>query len=212
MRGPRLADDLDLFWNQQLLDVLFEYPIQSDRSEFCDPCRASTGSAAQVSTALRFLPPGGATRAFEFHGDPGLVRLDPRWHQAALRFVESGFWHILDGTDHLLFLLCLVIPFRRLRPLVIIVTSFTVAHSITLIASAFGFAPDALWFPPLIETLIAVTIVYMALENIVCAAMGKDVRDEFHGAGSSPSRSASCTASASRSRCASRCSSPAIIW
>ena len=57
-------------------------------------------------------------RAFEFHGDPGLVRLDPRWHQAALRFVESGFLHILDGTDHLLFLLCLVIPFRRFRPLV----------------------------------------------------------------------------------------------
>jgi hypothetical protein len=66
-----------------------------------------------------------------------------------------------------------VIPFRRLRPLVIIVTSFTVGHSISLIASAFGFVPDALWFPPLIETLIAITIVYMALENIVYAAMGK---------------------------------------
>ena len=84
----------------------------------------------------------------------------------------SGFWHILEGTDHLLFLLCLVVPFRRLRPLIIIVTSFTVGHSISLIASAFGFVPDALWFPPLIETLIAVTIIYMALENIVYAAMG----------------------------------------
>ena len=60
-----------------------------------------------------------------------------------------------------------MIPVRRLRPLVIIVTAFTVAHSITLFASAFGFAPDALWFPPLIETLIAATIVFMALENIV---------------------------------------------
>ena len=47
------------------------------------------------------------------------------------------------------------------------VTAFTVAHSITLIASAFDMAPDALWFPPLIETLIATSIVYMALENIV---------------------------------------------
>ena len=52
-----------------------------------------------VSTALRFLPPGGAVRAFEFHGNPGLVRLDPRWYQAALRFVESGFWHIIEGID-----------------------------------------------------------------------------------------------------------------
>ena len=92
-----------------------------------------------------------------------------------LRFVVEGFWHILDGTDHLLFLACpcLVIPFRRLRPLIVIVTSFTVAHSITLLASAFGFAPDALWFPPLIETLIAVTIVFMALENIAGSNAGR---------------------------------------
>jgi hypothetical protein len=44
-----------------------------------------------------------------------------------------------------------------------------VAHSFTLIASAYGLGPDALWFPPLIETLIAMSIVYMALENIVGA-------------------------------------------
>jgi len=62
-----------------------------------------------------------------------------------------------------------VIPFRRARPLIAIVTSFTVAHSITLIASASGLAPDALWFPPLIEVLIALSIVYLALENIVGA-------------------------------------------
>jgi hypothetical protein len=60
-----------------------------------------------------------------------------------------------------------VIPFRRLRPLVAIITSFTAAHCLTLAASVLGFAPDALWFPPLIEVLIAVSIVYMALENIV---------------------------------------------
>ncbi len=123
-----------------------------------------------MSTALQFLPPGGAVRALELHGDPGLVHLDPSWHQAALSFVVTGFWHILEGADHLLFVACLVIPFRRFRPLVIIVTSFTVGHSISLFASAFGFVPDALWFPPLVETLIAVTIIYMALENIIHAA------------------------------------------
>ena len=68
-----------------------------------------------------------------------------------------------------LFLLCLVLPFRKLRPLIGIVTSFTVAHSITLIASTLGLAPGALWFAPLIETLIAASIVYMALENILGA-------------------------------------------
>jgi hypothetical protein len=170
LKGPRLPESTDLYWNQQLLDVLFEYPIRSDRSEFSiDPKLARLG--LQVMTVMRFLPPDGATRAFEYHGNPGLVRLDPRWHHAALRFVESGFWHILDGIDHLLFILCLVIPFRKLGPLVLIITAFTVAHSITLISAAFGLAPAGLWFPPLIETLIAVSILYMALENILGASV-----------------------------------------
>jgi len=164
--GPRLPDDTTLVWTQGLLDILFEYPIQSDRSEFSiNPMFGRLG--IRTITILRFLPPDGNVRAFEFSGEPGLVRIDPRWHQAALTFVKLGFLHILDGVDHLLFLFCLVIPFRRMRQLLLVVTSFTVAHSFTLIASAYNLAPDALWFPPLVETLIAMSIVYMALENIV---------------------------------------------
>jgi hypothetical protein len=164
--GPPLNSDTEFIWNQGLLDVLFEYPIWSDRADFSiHPAFARLG--LHVATVLRFMPPGGAVRAFELPGDPGLVRLDPSWRQAALTFVKLGFFHILDGTDHLLFLFCLVIPFRKFRALIPVVTSFTVAHSITLIASAYDLAPSALWFPPLIETLIAISIVYMALENIV---------------------------------------------
>ena len=155
-----------LFWKQALLDVAIDYPIASPASRFSlDPTLARLG--IRTTTVLRFLPPNGAERAYEYVGDPGLVRLDPRWYQAALRFVALGFHHILDGIDHLLFVLCLVIPFRRIRPLVAIITSFTAAHCLTLAASVLGFAPDALWFPPLIEFLIALSIVYMALENIV---------------------------------------------
>ena len=166
--GPPLADSTDLPWKQAMLDVLIEYQITSPTSKFSiRPALAHLG--IRTTTVLRFLPPNGSERAFEYLGDPGLVRLDPRWHQAALRFVRLGFEHILDGIDHLLFVLCLVIPFRRMRALIAVVTSFTVAHSITLIASASGLAPDARWFPPLIEVLIALSIVYMALENIVGA-------------------------------------------
>jgi len=168
--GARLPDATNVVWNQTMLDVLFEYPITSEHSEFAiHPGLDRLG--VRTVTALRFLVPqrGGnyLVRAFEFDNDPGIVKLDPRWYQASLRFVREGFLHILDGTDHLLFLLCLVIPFRRFRGLIPVVTAFTVAHSITLIASAYNLGPDALWFPPLIETLIAVSIVYMALENIV---------------------------------------------
>jgi hypothetical protein len=163
--GEPLPAATTVYWNQALLDILLDYPIRSDRSTFS--VRPTLGRlGVHVVTVLRYHPPAGAERAFEYSGDPGLVRLDPRWHQAALQFVSLGFAHILSGTDHLLFLFCLVIPFRRIRSLVVIVTSFTVAHSITLIASAMNVAPGALWFPPLVETLIAASIVYMALENI----------------------------------------------
>lgn len=168
--GPRLPESTQLYWEQAMLDALFEYPIESEASRFSIRPKWER-LALRVVTVLRFMPPGGAVRAFQYAGDPGLVRLDPRWHQAVIRFVELGFLHILDGIDHLLFLLCLVIPFRKVRPLVIIVTAFTVAHSITLIASAYGLAPDALWFPPLVEAVIAASIVYMALENIVGAQL-----------------------------------------
>ena len=164
--SPPLPDNTELFRDQALLDVLIRYPIQSEASEFSiDPEFARLG--LRTTTVVRFLHTDGVERIFEFSGDPGLVRLDPRWHHAFFRFVRTGVEHILDGVDHLLFVICLLIPFRRIRPLIAIVTSFTVAHSITLLASAFGLVPDALWFPPLIETLIAASIVYMAFENIV---------------------------------------------
>ena len=166
---PRIAETEQLYWNQQLLDVQLQVPIASPRSHFSvEPRFARLG--LRVALALRFLPETGAERAYELHGDPGIVDLDPRWHQAAWRFVQAGAWHILDGPDHLLFLACLVIPVRRLRALVLMATAFTVAHSITLLATAFGAGPQGLWFPPLVETLIAASIVWMALANIFGAS------------------------------------------
>jgi hypothetical protein len=168
--GPPLPDSTELAWQQAMFDVVLEYRITSPTARFSiEPTWARLG--VRTNTVLRFIPDNGSERAFTYVGDPGLVRLDPRWHQAAWRFVVLGFEHILDGIDHLLFVFCLVVPFRRVRPLVAIVTAFTVAHSITLISSAAGLTPDALWFPPLIETLIALSIVYMALENIVGAKL-----------------------------------------
>lgn len=168
--SPPLDDSVNLFWRQGVLDILVTYPIQSENSQFSVSPELGTLSE-ETTTVLRFLVPTGAERVFNYVGNPGLVELDPRWHQAALRFIEMGFQHILEGIDHLLFLFCLVIPLRSIRGLIPVITSFTIAHSITLISSAFGMAPDVLWFPPLIETLIALSIVYMAFENIVGARL-----------------------------------------
>jgi hypothetical protein len=163
---PKIDDSIDLYWRQGMLDLLVTYRIESDSSRFSiDPRLAGLG--VETNTVFRYVLPSGAERAFSFVGNPGLVYLDPSWFQASWRFVVLGFEHILEGTDHLLFLLCLVIPLRSIRTLVPVISSFTVAHSITLIGSVMGVVPSVLWFPPLIETLIALSIVYMAFENIV---------------------------------------------
>ena len=166
VQGPELPDDAGLVVEQAMLDVLLEVPIASPDARFAI-ATAWADLGVRTSTVLLFLPSGGGERLYRYDGDPGLVRLDPRWHQAALRFVASGFRHVLGGLDHLLFLVGLAIPVRRWRGLVPIVTAFTVAHSITLLAAATSTTPQALWFPPLIETLIALSILWMALGNVV---------------------------------------------
>ena len=153
------------------LDADIDYPIAATPDITIDPTLARLG--VRTRSVVTFQNIDGSERMFEYMGDPGPLRMNPRWYHAAGQFIALGFGHILDGIDHLLFVLCLVLPFRRLRPLIGIVTAFTVAHSITLIASSLGWAPDALWFPPLVEVLIAASIAWMALENIVLASTGK---------------------------------------
>ena len=78
------------------------------------------------------------------------------------RFFKLGIEHILTGYDHLCFLLALIVV-SRLRPLIAIITSFTIAHSITLLLAAFGVVTLPTRF---IECSIALTIVYVAAENL----------------------------------------------
>jgi hypothetical protein len=167
VRAPPLPEGTQLVWQQALLDVLLEAPIDSPSARFSIRPRLDR-LGVRVTTALEFEGANGVERVFQLDGDPGVVPLDPRWYQAMSRFLRQGFDHILGGADHLLFLFCLVVPFRReLRTLAWIITAFTVGHSITLLGAAFGAAPDALWFPPLIEVLIAASIFYTAVENVV---------------------------------------------
>lgn len=172
LRRPPPASTLaggELPWTQALLDVALEYDVPREDARFTiHPALAHLG--VRTATVLRFVPARGAERVFRYDGDPGPVRLEPRWHDAAATFAALGFRHILDGIDHLLFVLCLVVPLRRVRPLVGVVTAFTAGHSVTLAAAASGLAPTALWFPPLVEVLVAASIVSMACANALGAA------------------------------------------
>lgn len=172
LAGDPLPASVALRPEQAFLDVRLEVPADDAESRFSvEPELAHLG--VETVSVIHLVLPDGAERVFRYEGDPGRIDLDPRWHQAVLRFVELGFFHILGGLDHLLFVLCLVIPFRSVRGLIPVVTAFTLAHSITLLAAALGLTPAALWFPPAVETLIAASIVWMALENIVGATLSR---------------------------------------
>ena len=88
------------------------------------------------------------------------------------KFVPSGIHHILIGPDHLLFLVGLLLLGGSIRQLLLVVTSFTVAHSITLSLAALNILS-----PParLIEPAIALSIVYVGADNLL-ARGGRDVR------------------------------------
>ncbi|MBS12024.1 MAG: hypothetical protein CME19_10545 [Gemmatimonadetes bacterium] len=79
-------------------------------------------------------------------------------------FLELGFDHILDGYDHLLFLAGLIVVATDWRSLLAVISAFTVTHSTTLILSAL----DILALDPVFtETLIAASIAYVGIENLV---------------------------------------------
>ncbi|MFV3130521.1 HupE/UreJ family protein [Niveispirillum sp. KHB5.9] len=88
----------------------------------------------------------------------------PTLMQVVGQYVHLGFIHIVpDGPDHVLFVLGLVLLTTRLRPLLVQVTSFTLAHCLTLFLALYGVVE----LPArIVEPLIALSIAYVAIENI----------------------------------------------
>ena len=89
--------------------------------------------------------------------------------EVARDYLRLGFIHIVpEGLDHILFVLGLFLLSTRLRPLVWQVTAFTVAHAVTLTLAALGVVALS---PNLVEPLIALSIVYVAVENVLTDRM-----------------------------------------
>jgi hydrogenase/urease accessory protein HupE len=89
------------------------------------------------------------------------------------KFVPGGIYHIFAGPDHILFIVGLLLLGGSLLRLLTIVTAFTVAHSITLSLAAL----DLVSLPArLIEPAIALSIVYVGIDNLMVGGAGRDVR------------------------------------
>ncbi len=79
-------------------------------------------------------------------------------------FLREGVLHIFSGIDHILFVLSLLLVTRTWRDMAVVVTGFTVAHSVTLALGALDLISVS---PRLVEPLIAASIAYVAVDNIV---------------------------------------------
>lgn len=105
---------------------------------------------------------GGDTSAPQPLGGPS--RPVDSWTRTAGRYLWLGFTHIVPlGLDHVLFVIGLFLLNSRIRPLLIQVSAFTAAHSITLALSMLGLVAVP---SHIVEPMIAVSIAYVAIENL----------------------------------------------
>jgi hypothetical protein len=106
-----------------------------------------------------FLNDGDTSEPFSF------APAEPQsWMSVFLNYIAVGFEHIVPlGLDHIIFVIGLFLFSPRLRPLLLQVTAFTLAHTITLALGATGVLALTPW---IVESIIALSIVYVALENI----------------------------------------------
>jgi hypothetical protein len=151
------------------VDVLLRYTSESAVYKYALSSNLNPGLPDQDETAnlvLDYSPSG--VQVFRARGllhEPVVVTRSV--FDAVITFIMEGVKHILEGLDHVLFVICLVLGAMHLKPLLWRVTGFTIGHSITLSIGFFGFVPTAAWFVPAVETGIALSIIYVALVAVL---------------------------------------------
>ena len=151
------------------VDILLRYASESTVYKYALSSNLNPGLPDQDDTAnlvLDYSPSG--VQVFRASGllhEPVVVTRSV--FDAVITFIMEGVKHILEGLDHVLFVICLVLGAMHLKSLLWRVTGFTIGHSITLSIGFFGFVPTAAWFVPAVETGIALSIIYVALVAVL---------------------------------------------
>ena len=168
--------DEEIYVGETVTDVSLLYQHEGAIDSYTISSSLKPGLAGQDQTAnliLDHFP--GSTRVNRLTGllDQPVV-ISNSGLAAASSFVVQGVVHILNGLDHVLFVLCLAIGAAGFGGLLWRVTGFTIGHTITLIAGFLGYVPTGNWFIPLVETGIALSIIYAAVIAPRTANLSKD--------------------------------------
>lgn len=156
-QGSRLGD------SRVTLELALHCPVPPARLVIRDDWFDVLGS--YYRTLARIEGPGGVREvAFLPDAREATIDLDPGGRRHDTGFFRLGVEHILTGYDHVLFLGALLLRGGGLLSLVKIITAFTLAHSVTLAVAVLGLVtiPDRL-----VESLIAASISWVALENLL---------------------------------------------
>jgi hydrogenase/urease accessory protein HupE len=151
------------------VDMVFSAPAgKSDRVTLrCDMLRDVVAS----HQTLAKITAGGQTRDFVFeNGRSFEINTSPSTFETVLQFVRMGILHIFTGYDHIAFLIGVVLIGGSFKTILKVVTSFTVAHSITLALATFNLISiPSRW----VESAIALSIMYIAVENLLFKAFDR---------------------------------------
>ncbi|HEX4598904.1 MAG TPA: hypothetical protein VH278_14010 [Burkholderiaceae bacterium] len=170
LNSPPLPPETDLFWNQGFFDVQLDYPIRSARSHFSIDTNIAPELGQRLKLQLEFLPVDGPPLHYRLPGRSGRIALDPRWYEAAWLFVKLGFF---DGFafDRLVFLVCLVAPFRHFRSLLAVVLVFSATQALSSTAVAVSSSADSPFLTALSSATLAAAIVLLALGNLATPSL-----------------------------------------
>ncbi|MBV8140735.1 MAG: hypothetical protein JOZ60_01670, partial [Verrucomicrobia bacterium] len=154
----------NILWDQAWLDIDFKYSTEGGGPLSILPDVANLG--AHVTTQLQYLGADQAVHEFAFDGNPGLIYLTPRRLDIGKQFLAHGVGFISKSADVVLFIFCLVLPFRRLREIRYIDLAFAASLSVGFALPAFDLFPSGIWLSPLLATLSALVVLVAGLMNI----------------------------------------------
>jgi len=170
LRGPRLRDSTDLFWNQGFFDAELEYPLRSSDAHLSVRMNVAPELGRRLKLRLEYLPVNGPARSYVFPGGSGWIALDPRWHEAAWLFLKAGFTSPL-AIDRFAFLVCLIAPFRQFQSLLALVAVLAGLQALTLTASAEGAAAGTGWLALLSDASLAALMLLLAIGNLATPSL-----------------------------------------
>jgi len=170
LRGPRLPDSTDLFWNQGFFDAELEYAIRSSAPLLSIRLNVAPELGRRLKLQLEFLPANEAARSFTLIGGLGWIALAPRWYEAAWLFAKQGFTAALS-FERFVFLLCLIAPFRQFRSVLALVLAFIALQAFTLTAAAVVDIRGIRWLTSLYAAGLGAAILLLAIGNLAAPSV-----------------------------------------